>query len=415
MSRKAGGLTKVAGEKLLYRNAEGWYFLRKRGGGTDTDICLDVQKKPAAVKARDAYLSARGAAKAGISYDPNSPASRVRVEEVIARYQTDGFPDDEGNPRTEGLHLVAEKVYCETLLSLLGDDLVLDLDQDLLDRYREARRKTVRPTRGKQDGARIVDLELNTLSKALNWAVRKKLIDDNPIKERKRYHKASTARHCREFAPQDADELHTISGLLFKDPRSEVLGWQCLFGGATGLRTNELLILRTDARPDEPGGLTEDRGSLCVRRSKSVGRDNPYIEVRPDLEAMLVAHKAWRTERYPKSNWFFPCRMKEDNSPVDEGALGHALRRLYRTKLIQKEITPHGLRAYYVRVRRSNGTPDAQICVEIGHVGGVATMETVYGSIPPHWIHGAGPKLSFTPGKAPLAWTLVKPRPVSAP
>ena len=246
---------------------------------------MDIQKKPEAVKARDAYLAARGAAKAGIAYDPNSSAAKISIKTVIERYQADNYPDEDGNPRDEGRHLNAEKAYCETVASLLGKELVPDLDQDLLDKYREARRKTVRQVNGKRDGARTVDLELNTLSNACNWAVRKKLIEHNPIRDRKRYHKASNARHCRECAPEDADELHSIAGHLFKDPRSEALGWQCLFGGSTGLRTNELLALRIDARPDEPGGLTDDHGSLCVRRSKSVGRDNPYpyIEVPPDL------------------------------------------------------------------------------------------------------------------------------------
>ena len=415
MSRTAGGLTKVAGEKLLYRNSDGWYFLRKRGEGIDTDVCLGTQKKPEAVKARDAYLAARGAAKAGIAYDPNASKARVSLKSVVERYQADGYPDENGNPRMDGRHLEAEKAYCATLLSLLPKESVGELDQDKLDRYREARRRTVRAVNGKKDGARIVDLELNTLSNALNWAVRKKLIEANPIKERTRYHRASTARHCRECAPESADELHTIAGLLFKDPRSETLAWQCLFGGATGLRTNELLALRADARADEPGGATDDMGSLCVRRSKSVGRDNPYIELRLDLRTMLVAHQAWKRERFPKNNWYFPCRSNTDDLPVNEGALGHALHRLHRKKLIQKLITPHGLRAFYVKVRRSNGIPDAQICVEIGHVGGVATMENVYGGIPPHWIKGDGPRLSFAPSKVPHAWTLLKPRAVKAP
>jgi integrase len=414
MSRTVDGLAKVAGEKLLYRNSAGWYFLRKRGDGIDTDVCLDTQKKPEAIKARDAYLAARGAAKAGIAYDPNSSKARVSLKTVVERYQADGYPDENGNPGTDGRHLDAEKAYCATLLSVLSKELVGNLDQDKLDAYREARRRTVRAVNGKKDGARIVDLELNTLSKALNWAARKKLVDFNPIKERTRYHRASTARHCRECAPESADELHTIAGLLFGNPKSETLGWQLLFGGATGLRTNELLALRTDGRADEPGGVTDDQGSMCVRRSKSVGRDNPYIELRPDLRDLLIAHRAWKSQRFPKNNWYFPCRTQADDRPVNEGALGHSLQRLLRKELIKKPITPHGLRAFYVKVRRSNGIPDAQICVEIGHVGGVATMENVYGSIPPHWLKGDGPRLGFVPTKAPLGWTLLKPRTVNA-
>ena len=135
MSRTAGGLTKVAGEKLLYHNSDGWYFLRKRGEGIDTDVCLDTQKKPEAIKARDAYLAARGAAKAGIAFDPNSSKARVSLKSVVERYQADGYPDANGNPRIDGRHLEAEKTYCATLLSLLPKEPVGEIDQDKLDRW----------------------------------------------------------------------------------------------------------------------------------------------------------------------------------------------------------------------------------------------------------------------------------------
>jgi hypothetical protein len=65
---------------------------------------------------------------------------------------------------------------------------------------------------------------------------------------------------------------------------------------------------------------------------------------------MLAVHKKWHDERYPKNHWYFPCRTRDDDNPVDAGGLGHALRRLYEKKLIKKFVTPHGLRAYYVRL-----------------------------------------------------------------
>jgi hypothetical protein len=56
-----------------------------------------------------------------------------------------------------------------------------------------------------------------------------------------------------------------------------------------------------DARPDEPGGITKDGGSLCVRRSKNPSRDNPYAQVHDGLKELLSAHKAWHQQRYPNS------------------------------------------------------------------------------------------------------------------
>jgi hypothetical protein len=94
-----------------------------------------------------------------------------------------------------------------------------------------------------------------------------------------------------------------------------------------------------DARPDEPGGLTEDGKSLCVRRSKKAGKDNPYIEVHARLKDLLAAHRAWHAGRYPEAPWYFPGREKGDGRPVGPGALSHALRRLHKGKAIQKKIT----------------------------------------------------------------------------
>ncbi|MGD0262088.1 MAG: hypothetical protein ABSD29_20165 [Verrucomicrobiota bacterium] len=67
------------------------------------------------------------------------------------------------------------------------------------------------------------------------------------------------------------DELHDIARLLFEDKRRETLGWQALCEALTGLRNNEALAMRMDARPDEPGGLTAD-GSLVEPAAEQEGR-----------------------------------------------------------------------------------------------------------------------------------------------
>jgi len=394
-------LEKIQGEKLLYINEDGVYFLRKRGNGIDTDVSLDTTRKSKAVEARDAYLASRVASKVGIAFEPNDRAREVTVAEAIKRYREDGYPDKKGNPRQTGPHLRCETDACDTLLSFFKSDLVDHLHQDLLDRYHSWRKRNII----KGSGDRTTDLELNTLSNALNWAIRKRLIRHNPITKRTRYHSSITAKHCKSLAPANSDELHAVAGKLFQDRRSETLAWQALFEAVTGLRSNEVVAMRMDARPDEPGGLSGN--SLCVRRSKKAGRDNPYIEVRPELQQLLDGHKAWHNERYPKSPWFFPGRDKEDDKPVSKGALTKALHRLFKDKAIPKKLTSHGLRAFYVLVRRSNGIADSQIAWEINHVGGVATLEKVYGGVPPHWLQGNGPRLSFTPAKEP-AWKILE-------
>ena len=43
---------------------------------------------------------------------------------------------------------------------------------------------------------------------------------------------------------------------------------------------------------------------------------------------LLAAHKAWKEEHFPGSQWFFPSHF--GGKYVNKGALAHALRRLQR-------------------------------------------------------------------------------------
>lgn len=99
---------------------------------------------------------------------------------------------------------------------------------------------------------------------------------------RARYHSAADSMHCKDLAPADADEPHKIAGKLRSDPRSEALGWQVLFEAPTGLRTNEALSLRTDAGPDEPGGLTEEGRSRACAGARGSARITPTSRSTPD-------------------------------------------------------------------------------------------------------------------------------------
>jgi hypothetical protein len=59
--------------------------------------------------------------------------------------------------------------------------------------------------------------------------------------------------------PDDADELHSIAGLLFGNPHSLVLGVQLLFETNTGLRTFEILKWGPTS-----SGPTLRTASLCM-------------------------------------------------------------------------------------------------------------------------------------------------------
>lgn len=250
-------------------------------------------------------------------------------------------------------------------------------------------------------GNRTVDMELTTLSNAFLWACRKELVRSNPMSVyRPRYCSDKNIRHCREFMPNDADELHRIAELMFASLRSDTLGWQLLVEAATGLRTVEALKLRTDAKPYQPGWITPDGKSLYVWRAKNQQAVNPFVLIHEGLAAVLKAHKRWKDERFPDSPWYFPSYKNTDNC-VDNCALGQSLRQ--RREILGRKITSHGLRAFYVTNRRSHGIPDVQIAWEIGHTSGGQTLAAVYGGAPPHWLAGDGPKMAWLPTGQP-AW-----------
>jgi hypothetical protein len=61
------------------------------------------------------------------------------------------------------------------------------------------------------------------------------------------------------------------------------------------------------------------------------------------------------------------------------------------------------MRAFYVWIRRSQGIPDTQIAWEINHVGGVSTLEKVYGKPAQHWGKRKAQMVSWLPKRKP-AW-----------
>ena len=209
--------------------------------------------------------------------------------------------------------------------------------------------------------------------------------------------------------PHDTEALHEIGKLMFADIRSETLGWQFMFEAYTGLRTCEALQLRTDAKPYEAGWISPDGKSVCVRRAKNQQSVNPLVRVHEGLGAWLKAHREWKQNRYPDSPWYFPSYRNPETAHSDVGALGQALRRL--EKKIGRKITSHGMRAFYVTVRRSHGIPDIQIAWEIGHTSAGKTLASVYGGVPPHWLMDDGPKLQWLPTNGQRAWEAINSAP----
>ena len=334
---------------------------------------------------------------------------KVTVGEIVRRYVQDGYPDRQKQPR-QGRTLQCEKRNSTVLLKYWDAFTVDSISLQQLDRYHEWRKRNI----GRGKGDRAVDMELNTLSNAMLWGMRCNLIQQHPLSFRRpRYCCAKSVKHCRDFMPHDTEAMHEIGTLLFADIRSETLGWQFIFEAFTGLRTCEALQLRTDAKPYEAGWISPDGKSVCVRRAKNQQSVNPLVRVHDGLAAWLKAHREWKQNRYPDSPWYFPSYRNPDTAHSDVGALGQALRR--HEKTIGRKITSHGMRAFYVTVRRSHGIPDIQIAWEIGHTSAGKTLASVYGGVPPHWLMDDGPKLQWLPADGQPAWEAINSKPAKPP
>ncbi|HUC85527.1 MAG TPA: hypothetical protein VL970_10075 [Candidatus Acidoferrales bacterium] len=392
-------------ERGLYKDLTiGIFYQRLRRAGLNGKKSLDswqslfTDKITEARTRLDLRRAARQAAKLGLKVKSADQKMEPTVNLILDRYEKDGCPNASGHERRD-------LAYVEAAIPMLRENLgplpVAKLNQAQLDKYHKWRISKCK--RG--DGHRTTDLDIAALSVACSWAVRCELIENNPIERHHKYVDSRDVRHAKEVAFTDMDEAHKWAAEMFQQRRSESVAWQLLFACMFGNRTEELLSMRMDAEPEQPGWVSPDGGTLYVRRCKNPKTENPTAAISPEHRQLLDAHKVWHSHRYPRNPWYFPGRGLTKAEPLDENALGQALRN--RSAKARAARTPHGCRATYVKVRRSNGISDPQIAIEINHTSGVATLEAVYGAIPPAWLTGSGPKMKWLPREP--AWLKIKP------
>jgi integrase len=408
----------TAVERGIYRiPGSDQYYERPKVGGRWTWRTLGSSVLSDARDELRRRRASHAAAMLGQGVSVYAKSTLATVGEIINTYLADGCLDRQRRPRIPD-SLKAEKANCTTLLGFFDKLAYEHITLARLDEYCDWRREQVPATKGA--GYRTVDLELNTLNNAMIWALRRELIRYNPLAGRRvKYARGADVRHCREFMPENADALHAIARSFFvvkerektrryvgkvsgTQFRRRISGWQVLIEAYTGLRTHEALKLRLDAKPGEPGHISKDWKVLDVGRGKGQAAVNPFVIINDGLKATLQAMIEWRKTHHKDSPWYFPsCRHRKSMKPAHKHTLGSNL--LDYSKATGKKVTSHGMRAFYVTVRRSWGVPDAQIAAEIGHTSGGLTLVAVYGGVPANWLTGDGPKMEWLP-KGPPAW-----------
>jgi len=391
---------KSRGDRVYERLGDGKFFEKVKIGGKWTFRLLSVCNVTAARELARKNQSNQSLAQAGVAgvKDPYANNSGAELSSLFNGWIEANCPGKKQRTKS-GKQLDQELSRIGFLRSFWDAKRVDQIEEADCVTYWESRQGQIRKG---MHGGRAVDMELGTLCSCLGWALHTKRIKRHPLTHRPKFRGTGAAAeivHCRERMPKSAHELHKLAREFFSRRGSEVLGWQLLFEAFTGCRTSEALRMRWDAEEGQAGYI--EGNSLYLERSKK--GINPEVEIHPALAQLLEAMKQWRTLRGIDSPWFFPG--KDKTSPVKGGSLSKALARV-APDAVGHDVISHGLRAYYVTVRRSQGINDGQIAWEIGDKSGPAIISSTYGDPPPSWKTG-GKKLEWmTPDPAWMALAL---------
>jgi hypothetical protein len=360
----------------------GRYTWRKLNATTHAAALKEIRKKRS-----DHELS-----KFGIAEDPYKRNAAGTVAVLLDDYAAAGFPKTRNRSiqRSEReLKDLRRHIVC--LKKFLGSRDPKKITHEDLAAYHAWRIKQIdNPSR---PGHRSVDKERSTLSLAYDFAIKRTSqsgITANPFaRNATRFCDPGSVQHCRDFQPDNAEELHRIGDVLAESTRSEATMFQMFYEAMIGQRSAEILRLRTDAKnQNEPGFVTKN--CLFLYRSKTNKGTYPYADINPALRSLIEAHKNWLRIRYPNGTpWYFPSPLNP-KEPLTPGALTKALERVTAELRLPRRKS-HGLRSYCMNVyrtdRRADGThryTDNEIAIRHGQKTQGKLLVDVYGEIPPY-------------------------------
>lgn len=288
-------------------------------------------------------------------------------------------------------------------------------------RQQSALRKPAAALLNPQFGSRAADLELAALSCLCQWAVKVGRLEKNPFEGRERFTDPAKVKHCHESMPANDEELHRLLSCFFVAPPTShrttikggvisaaqfqhdlaewrqrvIVGAWLAFSALSGLRPGEFPALQrmpaaTQFPPDlraAPHGLIYPMpdGTRRMKVLRSKGGQNPAIIIHPALQDFLDHYLSWLAVHHP-----LRLDRGEGRGEVSicallfpglegESKLNGYLRRACRDAKA-KHMRPHGFgRAYYVRVRRSQGIDDSAIAAELGQKSDGELIRSVYG------------------------------------
>lgn len=359
----------------LWKRGEIYYF-RDQSGGRDRWVSLKTKSKKKALDYLDQVNRQRTLEKLGLAAPAPLMSRLLSLGELIGFFVNAGCPKSSGKPRTPS-NLQSTKLYCAKLVGHLGGSRINDMNASLWNEYCEKRIR-------EGAGDATIDKEFQTLRSVFIHAAQHPNttgITDPPAMRwvRKRY-AAKDAQHCRDFQPDNADELHEIaSHWITGPPKLATPGWLVLFQAMIGQRISELLRLRMDAGTIKTPGF-DDGENLWLYRSVTTKGTASFSVIHSALREVMTKHREWHSQTYPDSPWYFPSSQANGKVHLQARRVIYVLARWSR--LDGRKRTTHGMRSYYVNVRRSQGEIDAKIALEIGHRSTNLIVST-YGEVLP--------------------------------
>jgi integrase len=320
---------------------------------------------------------------------------QVKVGELIDDYITAGCPARKGHAKAIGT-IQREKSFLSPVRVYFGDKIASAVALGDCDKYRDWRLsggyistykmhgghpRTMRTS----GGNRTIDIELMILSNAFALAVRRNVLNSNPLHGRGRYSVASEVRHCREVAPTP-EGLREIENWLRSRNELAIADLVC-FLAFSGLRIGEALPLTW-------GAVNWSEKLLHVTREKN--GIVPFVPILPEMEALLKNMKARAAGDL--GDLLFPSPF-DPKKPRDVSAIRHRIKAACK-KLEIGHVTPHGLRSYFVTQARQSGLTDAEIASLIGDKSGPAIIASTYGDVRPDHLLAQAQRIRLTVGVA---------------
>jgi integrase len=391
-----------------------WY-LRAHIGDRERTYALPAGDKAAIRRAKDILDAPAAAPDAWAEFLRQRDARRgVSVGQLATDWITAGLPFSKTKTRETA---AADRLQATLTrgLPFWSDKPAASITQAHLEDFVVWRRGHIRAG-ARFTGTRSADLQLAALSCLCQWAVRVGKITANPFDEREQF--TTDVKHCHEAMPANDDQFHAVLNWFFTDQadlQRIVAGAWLATSALTGLRPGEPTLLRrvpesasypADFISAAPGliyPLPDGTRRMKVTRLKH--GQNPAVLVRPVLDDFLSTWRAWLAEHYPLDGAAAPATPLPLFPGVGQDRVNHLLAEACAA-LKLPAMKPHGFgRAYYVRVRRSQGADDPTIAVELGQTTNGKLIRSTYGDP----LDPVGGNLhDWLPAQGPAAWAQLR-------